>query len=116
MELFFFLNSPEEDVDAVDVATVESDWVGALCGRVLEAEEVVGDLRRSCHFTGAVQAQNQQVHHQAVVLHDEGGKLKSSDDAVGVGVVHVLKRRVRGKEITNKITNESDIFSNLYKK
>lgn len=42
-------------MDAVDVATVQSDWVSALCGRVLEAEEVVWDLGRSCHLAGTVQ-------------------------------------------------------------
>lgn len=62
---------PEEDVDAVDVAAVQSDWVGALCGCVLETEEVVGHLRRAGHLAGTVQAQHQQVHHQAVVLHNE---------------------------------------------
>lgn len=62
---------PEEDVDAVDVATVQSDRVSALCGRVLETEEVVGHLRWAGHLAGTVQAQDQQVHHQAVVLDNE---------------------------------------------
>lgn len=62
---------PEEDVDAVDVTAVQSDWVGALRGCVLETEEVIGHLRRASHLTGTVQTQDQQVHHQAVVLHNE---------------------------------------------
>ena len=62
---------PEEDVDAVDVAAVQPDRVGALCGCVLEAEEVVWHLGWPGHLTGTVQAQHQQVHHQAIVLYNE---------------------------------------------
>lgn len=64
-------NPPEEDVDAVDVAAVQSDWVGALSGCVLETEEIIGHLRWASHLAGTVQAEHQQVHHQAVVLYDE---------------------------------------------
>lgn len=82
-------------MDAVNVTTVQSDWMGALCSRILEAKEVVGHLRRAGHLAGTVQAQNQKVHHQAVVLDYEGGKLESPDDAIGVCVVHVLSRNKR---------------------
>lgn len=58
-------------MDAVDVAAVQSDRVGALCGCVLETEEVVGHLRWAGHLAGTVQAQYQQVHDQAVVLYNE---------------------------------------------
>lgn len=81
---------PEEDVDAVDVAAVEPDGVGALRGDVLEAQEVVGHLGGSRHLAGAVQPQDQQVHHQPIVLHNEGGELQPPDYPVRVGVVHVL--------------------------
>lgn len=64
--------------------------MGTLSGRVLEAEEVIGHLRRSSHLTGSVQTQHQQVHHQPIVLHDERGKLQATDDTVRVCVVHVL--------------------------
>lgn len=83
---------PEEDVDAVNVAAVQSDRVSALCGRVLETEEVVGHLRWAGHLAGTVQAQDQQVHHQAVVLDNERGELEPPDDTIGVGVVHILVR------------------------
>lgn len=86
-----FLVSPEEDVYAVDVTAVQSDWVSRLRCGVLETEEVVGHLRGARHLTGTVQAEDQQVHHQAVVLHNERSKLQASDDAVRVGVVHVLE-------------------------
>lgn len=79
-------------MDAVDVSTVQADGVSTLCSTVLEAEEIIGHLWRSSHFTGTVETQNEQVHHQPIVLHNEGGKLQASDDAVGVGVVHVLKQ------------------------
>lgn len=82
---------PEEDMDAVDVSAVQADRVGSLSGNVLEAQEVIGHLWRAGHLTGAVQPQHQQIHHQAVVLNNEGGKLQPSNDAVRVCVVHVLE-------------------------
>lgn len=99
---------PEEDVDAVDVAAVQSDWVGTLCGCVLETEEIVGHLRWAGHLTGTVQTQHQQVHHQAVVLYNERGKLEPPDDAVGVGVVHILD----GQK-TKRLTYRSNTSKNL---
>lgn len=80
-------------MDAIDVAAVQSDRVSALCRCVLETEEVVGHLWWASHLAGTVQAQHKQVHHQAVVLYDERGKLETPDDTVGVGVVHILDRQ-----------------------
>ena len=78
------------EVHAVDVARVQPDGMGHLRRHVLERQEVVGHLRRASHFRGALQAQHQQVEHQAKVLGDERGELQAADDAVRVGVVHVL--------------------------
>lgn len=88
-------------MDAVNVSAVQANGVGTLCSTVLEAEEIVGHLRGSSHLTGAVKTQNEQVHHQPVVLHNEGGKLQAPDDAVRVGVVHVLEQ---GKNTTRSRT------------
>lgn len=79
-------------MDAVDVSAVQTNGVGALCSTVLEAEEIVGHLGRSSHLTSTVKTQNEQVHHQPIVLHNEGGKLEAPDDTVRVGVVHVLQQ------------------------
>ena len=57
---------------------------------VLEAQEGVGVLRRTRHFGGPVQAKDEEVEYEAIVLHNEAGVLDASDDAVQVGVVHVL--------------------------
>ena len=75
----------------VDVSWVEPDWMARLGGYVLECQEVVGQLWRAWHLRGPLKAQYQQVHDQAVVLHDERGELQAADDAVRVSVVHVLK-------------------------
>ena len=77
-------------MDAVHVARVESDGVAGLSLHVLVGEEVVGHLRGPSHLAGSLQPQHQQIQHQPVVLHDEGGKLQASDNAIRVGVVHVL--------------------------
>ena len=77
-------------MESVHVSGVEPDGVGHLRVHVLEAEKIVGHLRRSRHLGGPVEAEDQQVHDEAVVLDDEGGKLEAADNAVAVGVIHVL--------------------------
>ena len=81
----------------------------------LEGEEVVGDLGRPCHLTGSVQAQHQEVEDQAVELHDEGGKLQATDDAVRVGVVHVLHRETVTKEMEHYLTHQHKLAENVKK-
>ena len=58
---------------------------------VAVGEEVVGDGGRACDLGGAREAEDEQVEHQPVELHHEGGELQAADDAVRVGVVHVLE-------------------------
>lgn len=89
----------EEHVDPVDVAGVESDGVRGLSLHILIGQEVVRHLRGACHLTGTLQAQHQQVQHQTVVLHYEGGELQTTDNAIGVGVVHVLGRSERSGQL-----------------
>ena len=47
-------------------------------------------LRGSSNFRGSGQTQEQQIQDQAIVLGHKGGKLQATDDAVAVGVCHVL--------------------------
>ena len=42
------------------------------------------------HVEGSVEAQEKDVDHEAVVLHDKPSELESSDYSIGVGVVHIL--------------------------
>ena len=86
----FFGSEAEVDVDTVDVARVQADGMGDFRRHVLENQEIVGHLRRSGHFRGALQTQHQQVQHQTEVLGNERGELKASDDAVRVRVVHIF--------------------------
>lgn len=57
---------------------------------VLEGQEVIGNLRWASNLSGTSQSQHEQVQHQAIVLHDEGGKLQAPDQSIGIGVSHVL--------------------------
>lgn len=66
--------------------------MGYLCGHVREGQEVVGHVWRTRHVGGTVQAQQEQVHNQPVVLDYEAGKLQTTDGSVRVVVVHVLGR------------------------
>ena len=49
-------------------------------------------LRRPGDLGRAREAQHEQVQDEAVVLHDEAGELEAADEAVRVGVRHVLVR------------------------
>lgn len=64
--------------------------------RVTVLEEVVGQLWRPCHFTCTLQAKDEEIEYEAVVLEDEGGELQASNHAMCIDVGHVLvgQRRV----------------------
>jgi len=81
---------PEEHVKSFDVARVQPDGMSHFGRDVLKREEVVGHLWRSSHFAGTLQSEHQEVKNKSVVLDDERGELETADDAVRVGVVHVL--------------------------
>ena len=81
-------------MDAINISGVESDWMSGFRGNVLKGQEVVGHLRGASHLTGSVETQHQQIQHQAVELYDERGELKTADDSVRVGVVHVLQVKI----------------------
>jgi len=89
----------------------------------LESQEVVGHLRRAGHFGRPVETEDEKVHDETEVLNDEGGKLEAANDAVRVGVVHVLivndyvilGRHVIGDVVVDDKTEQSGaIFINLF--
>mmetsp|Transcript_3491 Transcript_3491/g.11579 ORF Transcript_3491/g.11579 Transcript_3491/m.11579 type:complete len:907 (-) Transcript_3491:778-3498(-) len=84
----------QQDVQPVDVPAVEPDRVARLGGGVAELQKVVWHGWRARELRGAREPEHEQVKHQPVELHDEGGKLQAAQDAVRVGVVHVLEGEV----------------------
>ena len=48
----------EQDVEPIDVARIEADWVARFGYGVAILQEVVGHLRGSSHFTGAMQSED----------------------------------------------------------
>lgn len=85
-----FGGESEENVDPVDIAAEQTNRVTDFGWSVLEGQEVVRHLRWTRHFTRSLQAQNQEIQHQSVVLRDERRELQSANDSVAVRVVHVL--------------------------
>ena len=82
-----------------------------LGGLVAEGEEVVGHLRAARDLARAREAEDEQVEHQAVVLHHEGGELQPAHDAVRVGVVHVLEGDVDvvlGRHVVGDVVVEDE--------
>ena len=97
--------------DAVDVARVESYRMAHLGGERAEREKVVRQIRRAGDLGGARQAQQQNVEHQAVVLHDERRELQAANEAVRVGVVHVLvvdDDVVLGRHVVGNVVVENE--------
>lgn len=86
-------NIPEKNMDAINVSAIQANGVSRFCRHILETQEIIWHLRWASHLTGSVQTKNQQVHHQTVVLNNERSKLESTNNAIGVGVIHVLQER-----------------------
>jgi hypothetical protein len=108
----FFGSEAEENVDLVDIARVQSDWVAYFRSRVLELQEIVGHRRRTRHLASALQAENEQIEHKTIVLHkkvrctpivkrnscgiyleNECRELKATDQTITVNVTHILVRK-----------------------
>ncbi|KAI3486863.1 hypothetical protein L1887_49501 [Cichorium endivia] len=116
-----------EDVDAVDVARVEAHRVSCLGGGIAELEEAVGHVGRTCHLVGALQAEDEQIKHETVVLEYERAELQAADQAVRVDVRHVLEHDgnvVLGGDVVGQIVvhdesqqaieqREVDLFKHL---
>eukprot|EP00438_Fugacium_kawagutii_P036610 Skav217820 [mRNA] locus=scaffold889:237880:242886:- [translate_table: standard] len=80
----------EDHDESIQVTAVQPDGMSQFRVHILEGQELVRQLRRTCNLGGSGQTQHQQIQHHAVVLEDKGAKLQTLDEAVGVGVVHVL--------------------------
>ena len=80
----------EEHMNAVDVALIESNGMSGLGGRVAELEKLVGHLWRTGKLAGSLQTKDQQVEHQSVVLRDERRELQTTNQTIGIDVVHIL--------------------------
>lgn len=65
-------------MDPVDVARVETDRVARLGRRVAELEEVVGHLRRTGHLARTLEAEDENVEHEAVVLQSRERERRST--------------------------------------
>lgn len=76
-------------MDPVDVARVEADRVAGLGRRVAELEEVVGHLGRASHLARALEAEDEDVEDEAVVLetgkgqYEQKSKRREEEDVPG---------------------------------
>ena len=86
-------------MNSVDVSRVQTDRMGCLSLYILISEEVIRTSRGSCHITGSLQTEYEQVVNEAVVLNHERGELQSADYTIWVRVIHVLKKN----DTVNKI-------------
>lgn len=77
-------------MNTIHVATVQSNRMIRFGWCVLERQEIVWHLRWTGHFTGTLQAQYQQIQHQAIVLRYKRRKLQTPNDTITVGMIHVF--------------------------
>ena len=117
----------EHDEDAIDVATVQPDRMAGFDVDALEPQKVARRLQRAGKLACAVQAEQEQVEHQAVVLEDERRELQPADQTVRVRVAHVLVgkdnvafgRHVVGNVVVDNQAKQAvqegqvDLFGNL---
>mmetsp|Transcript_15454 Transcript_15454/g.29757 ORF Transcript_15454/g.29757 Transcript_15454/m.29757 type:complete len:203 (-) Transcript_15454:2932-3540(-) len=82
----------QQHVQLVHVPAVQANRMPHLRLDITERDKLVRALRGSCEFGRTGQAKHQQVQHHTVVLRDEAGKLQAAQQAVRVGVRHVLVR------------------------
>lgn len=68
----FVRSEPEQDVQTIDVSRVETNGMPCLSGRITVLQEVVGLLRRSGHLARSLQAEDEKIEDETVVLEDEG--------------------------------------------
>lgn len=66
---------------------------------ILELQESIGHLWWARHLWSPHQTQDQKIQHQPVVLGDEGSKLQTSNDTVGVSVIHVLEKQTEMQQV-----------------
>jgi len=80
----------EQDMEFVDIARVKADRMADFGGRIAVLEEIVGHLRGTGLFAGSLEAEDEEIHDETIVLENERGKLQSADETVRVRVGHVL--------------------------
>jgi hypothetical protein len=81
----------KDDVQLVDVSHVYSYWMLGLHLYRFVDHELIGVVRRSCDLCRSVQTQNKEIQNQTVELEDERSKLKTLDDSIEIGMIHVFE-------------------------
>lgn len=80
----------EVNPNFVNVTAVEADGVTGFGSHVGELQEIVRHVRWTRHLARSLQAKDEKIQNEAVILHNERRELEASDDAVAVRVVHVF--------------------------
>ncbi len=81
---------PEQNMNPVHVARIQSDRVRRLSVHILKLQKIVRKLWWPGHLRCSVQAQYQQVQDQPIILHNKRGKLQAPYNTIRIRVVHVL--------------------------
>lgn len=79
-------------VNLVDIAHVKAYRVAYFSFHVLETHKLVWLIYWTCKLKSPLLSKHTQVKHQSIVLEHKARELESSNEAIRVGVTHVLVR------------------------
>ena len=102
----FICSEAEEDMEPVHVVRVETDRMPCFGRRVAELREIIRHLWRSSHLASPLQAQNEDIEHETVILEDKGRKLESANHTIRIRMRHVLVSK-------NSIVLRSDVIGQI---
>jgi hypothetical protein len=71
----FICSEAGEDMEPVHVARVETDMMPCFGCGVAELKEIIRHLWRSSHLASPLQAQNEDIQHETVILEDKRPKI-----------------------------------------
>jgi hypothetical protein len=77
-------------MDSVNIARVQTNRMSCLCSCISVLEEIVWLCWWTGHFACTVKTENEEIQNETVVLEDETGELKTSNQTISINVGHVL--------------------------
>ena len=80
----------EENVQAINITGAQAYGVTGLCSRIARLQEVIEHLWRTGHFPSLLQAKNEEIKDETIVLEDKGRELRTTNETEHIHVRHIL--------------------------
>src|SRR5450631_1942776 len=86
----FISRESENDENLVDISRVKSNRMSCFSCNILKSQKIIRHLRWPSNFTGAMETKNEEIQDQSIVLGNEARKLKSANNSISIGVIHIF--------------------------